>query len=190
VAEARATPRDFRIGHPEGNLHAPRVVLAAGLGNAALAPLFGLSAPVRPQRGQVLVTERTREILDIPTTTVRQVQEGSLMLGDSQEEVGPDLSQKPDVMAAIAARAVATFPWIADLAIVRAWSALRVMAPDGLPIYDQAETLPGAFTANCHSGVTLAGAHARLLAPMIARGALDPTLAAFSAARFAERKAA
>ncbi len=185
VTTVRAAPRDFRIETPGGTVQAPCVVLAAGLGNAALAPVFGLNAPVRPQRGQVLVTERAAHRFRMPTTTVRQTREGSLMLGDSMEEVGFDLSQKPDVMAAIAKRGVATFPWMAELSIVRAWSALRVMAPDGLPIYDQSVEYPGAFTANCHSGVTLAGAHARLLAPMIARGALDPMLGALSASRFA-----
>ena len=59
-----------------------------------------------------------------------------------------------------------------------------VMAPDGLPIYDQSERFPGAFTANCHSGVTLAGTHANRLAPMIAAGRLDPEMSLFSARRF------
>jgi glycine/D-amino acid oxidase-like deaminating enzyme len=79
---------------------------------------------------------------------------------------------------------VLSFPWLRELQIVRAWAALRVMPPDGLPIYDQSERLPGAFTANCHSGVTLAAAHADILAPMIAEGALDPALDLFSAKRF------
>ena len=70
-----------------------------------------------------------------------------------------------------------------DLQIVRAWAALRVMPADGLPIYDQSEQFPGAFTANCHSGVTLAGVHANLFAPMVAAGMLDPTLERFSARR-------
>ena len=92
------------------------------------------------------------------------------MLGDSQEDVGFDTSQKPDVMRTIARRAVLSFPWLRDLQIVRAWAALRVMPPDGLPIYDQSERFPGAFTANCHSGVTLAAAHANAFAPMVAAG--------------------
>ena len=58
------------------------------------------------------------------------------------------------------------------------------MPPDGLPIYDESEQFPGAFTANCHSGVTLAAAHANAFAPMVAAGALDPMLTAFSAKRF------
>ncbi len=190
VTTATAAPHDFHVQTGAGAFAAPRIVLAAGLGNAELAPIFGLNTPVRPQRGQILVTERARSILPIPTTTVRQTGEGTIMLGDSMEEVGFDTRQSPPVMAQIAQRAALSFPWIAELNVIRAWSALRVMAPDGLPIYDQSERCPGAFTANCHSGVTLAGAHARTLAPMIASGALDPMLAPFSARRFDVPRAA
>jgi len=180
VAEAAAAPHDFRVD----DLAAPVVVLAAGLGNARLAPLFGLSAPVEPQRGQILVTERTARILEMPTTTVRQTLEDGIMIGDSQEDVGFDTGQRPAVMAAMARRAVLSFPWLAELQVVRAWAALRVMPPDGVPIYDRSERFPGAFTANCHSGVTLAGAHANLFAPMVAAGALDADMTPFSARRF------
>jgi glycine/D-amino acid oxidase-like deaminating enzyme len=184
VTEGQAAPHDFMVMAGGRRFTAPRIVLAAGLGNAELAPRFGLSAPVRPQRGQILVTERAAEVLPMPVTTIRQTQEGSLMMGDSMEEVGFDVRQKPEVMRGIAERAVLSFPWIGRLNVVRAWSALRIMPPDGTPIYDQSRRFPGAFTANCHSGVTLAGAHARLLAPMIAAGALDPMLDPFSARRF------
>ena len=130
------------------------------------------------------VAERTRQVLPLPIATIRQTVEGSIMLGDSQEDAGFDTSQRPAVMRTIARRAVLAFPWLRDLQIVRAWAALRVMPPDGLPIYDQSEQYPGAFTANCHSGVTLAGAHANLFAPMVAAGELDPALERFSARRF------
>src|SRR5437762_12303567 len=184
VTEASVAPGDFRIRAADGEIGAPKVVLAAGLGNAALAPLFGLSAPVKPLKGQILVTERAREMLPLPLTTIRQTDEGTIMLGDSQEDAGFDTSQRPAVMQTIARRAVLAFPWLRDLQIVRAWAALRVMPPDGLPIYDQSEQFRGAFTANCHSGVTLAGAHANRFAPMVVAGELDPALAAFSAGRF------
>jgi glycine/D-amino acid oxidase-like deaminating enzyme len=184
VGDANAAPGDFQIALGDGEIGAPKVVLAAGLGNAGLAPLFELNAPVEPQRGQILVTERAQHVLPMPTTTIRQTVEGGIMLGDSQEDVGFDTSQKPAVMRMIARRAVLSFPWLRELQIVRAWAALRVMPPDGLPIYDQSERFPGAFTANCHSGVTLAAAHANLFAPMVAAGTLDPTLDLFSAKRF------
>jgi glycine/D-amino acid oxidase-like deaminating enzyme len=184
VDYAAAQPNDFRLGSGADEIAAPKIVLAAGLGNAALAPLFGLSAPVRPQRGQILVTERAGRVWPIPLGSLRQTLEGSIMIGSSEEEVGFDTGQKPDVMQVIARRAVETFPYIAELQIVRAWAALRVMPPDGKPIYDESEKFPGAFTANCHSGVTLAGAHANAFAPMVAAGGLDPMLAPFSAKRF------
>ncbi len=184
VTEAGAAPDDFRIQLAGGEIGAPKVVLAAGLGNADLARHFGLSAPVKPLKGQILVTERVRQVLPMPITTIRQTIEGGIMLGDSQEDAGFDLSQRPAVMQTIARRAVLSFPWLRDLQIVRAWAALRVMPRDGLPIYDQSERFPGAFTANCHSGVTLAGAHANLFAPMVAAGALDPALELLSAKRF------
>jgi glycine/D-amino acid oxidase-like deaminating enzyme len=184
VTAASAAPGDFRLSVGGEEIGAPKIVLAAGLGNAELAPLFGLSAPVRPQRGQILITERTSRIWPLPLGSLRQTQEGTIMLGSSEEEVGFDTGQKPEVMQAIARRAVRTFPWLAELQIVRAWAALRVMPPDGLPIYDESEEFPGAFTANCHSGVTLAGAHANAFAPMVATGALDPMMMPFSAKRF------
>jgi glycine/D-amino acid oxidase-like deaminating enzyme len=184
VTEAMAAPGDFRLDLAGEAIAAPKIVLAAGLGNAKLAPLFGLSAPVRPQRGQILVTERAARIWPLPLGSLRQTQEGSIMLGSSEEDVGFDTSQKPEVMQKIAHRAVLSFPWLAELQIVRAWAALRVMPPDGLPIYDESEQFPGAFTANCHSGVTLAAAHANAFAPMVAQGALDPMMAPFSAKRF------
>ena len=184
VTEAVASPGDFRIQLAGGEIGASKVVLAAGLGNADLAPHFGLSAPVKPLKGQILVTERAQQVLPMPITTIRQTVEGSIMLGDSQEDAGFDTSQRPAVMQTIARRAVLSFPWLRDLQIIRAWAALRVMPPDALPIYDHSERFPGAFTANCHSGVTLAGAHANLLAPMVAAGMLDPELELFSAKRF------
>lgn len=191
VTAIKALPGDFAVDLGADTVRAPRLVLASGLGNADLAPLVGLSAPLRPERGQILVTERTRQVLALPTHVVRQTEEGSLLLGDSKEDLGFDtLTQTPAIMRAIARRAVQTFPWIAALNIVRAWAALRVMSPDGKPIYDASERFPGAYIANCHSGVTLAGAHASLLAPMIAAGALAPDLSPFSARRFHVQKTA
>jgi len=89
------------------------------------------------------------------------------------------------VIGEIAARNVRVLPARADANVVRIWAALRVMSPDGLPIYDQSTRYPGAFAATCHSGVTRAGAHAMALAPAILASTLPDSLAAFSARRFA-----
>ena len=39
------------------------------------------------------------------------------------------------------------FPALQSANIVRTWAALRVMSPDGYPIYQQSEQYPGAFAA-------------------------------------------
>jgi hydrogen cyanide synthase HcnC len=170
-------------------VRASKLVLAAGNGNARLAPMVKLSAPVRPQRGQIVVTERVRPFLPYPVVTIRQTDEGSVMLGDSVEEAGFDDSVGSGVVAAIADRARRMFPLVGGLNVVRSWAALRVMTADGFPIYDQSAECPGAFIATCHSGVTLAANHALELAPMIAAGQLHPDLEVFSARRFDVPKA-
>jgi hydrogen cyanide synthase HcnC len=58
------------------------------------------------------------------------------------------------------------------------------MSPDGFPIYEQSERFPGAFAATCHSGVTLAAAHALALAPAILDEVLPDPLATFASTRF------
>ena len=174
----------FRIETAEGPVLAGKVVLAAGIANARLAPMVGLSAPVRPQRGQVLVTERCAPFLSHPLVTLRQTDEGSVMIGDSAEEAGLDERIGLGVLGAMAERAVRMFPKIARLNVVRSWAALRVMTRDGFPVYDRSEEAPGAFLATCHSGVTLAAAHSGPLAAMIAEGALAADMAPFSARRF------
>jgi hydrogen cyanide synthase HcnC len=183
----RIEPRDggFRLVTKGGEIGAGKIVLAAGIGNARLAPMVGLEAPVRPQRGQLIVTERTAPFLDFPVVTIRQTDEGGVMVGDSQEEAGADPTVGMPILSVLAQRAVRMFPQLGRLNVVRTWAALRVMTQDGFPIYDQSESCPGAFVATCHSGVTLAANHALVLAPLIAAGALPAeTFRPFSARRF------
>jgi glycine/D-amino acid oxidase-like deaminating enzyme len=180
----------FRIATPAGEIRAGKVVLAAGLGNAKLAPLVGLSAPVRPQRGQVMVTEKLAPFLQYPLGTIRQTDEGGVMLGDSKEEVGFDTGNSHQVLGAIAAHAVKVFPRLAGAQIVRSWSALRVMSADGYPVYDRSVACPGAYLVTCHSGVTLAAAHATQIADAIATDRWPDTISAFSARRFGDVPAA
>jgi len=185
VEDIEHTGGEFRLTTRSGEVRAAKVVLAAGIDSVRLAPMVGLNVPVRPQRGQLIVTERTAPFLHYPMQTVRQTDEGTIMIGDSQEEVGADPSSTRDVTAVLANRAIRIFPQLATLNIVRSWGCLRVMTKDGFPIYEQSTTWPGAFNASCHSGVTLAAAHALFLAPQIAEGQLSPQdFAPFSARRF------
>lgn len=175
----------FEMTTPHGVIRSKKIVLASGLGNQILGNKIGLSVPVRPQRGQIIVLERTKRILHVPFATLRQMDEGTWLIGDSQEEVGyADGVVGLPVLATLANRAVRTIPKLREVRVVRSWSALRVMSKDGFPIYEQSARYPGAFVATCHSGVTLAAAHALRLAPMINQGELSPEMGSFSTRRF------
>ena len=164
---------------------AARIVLAAGLSNRELAPQIGLHAPVSPSRGQVLITERLKPFLPFPTNKARQTHEGTIQLGSSTEDVGLDDSTTVSAIETLARRGIATFPILSTARLVRAWGALRVMTPDGAPIYQESTSHPGAFVATSHSGVSLAAAHAYVLGPWMAGLGKEPDeLAEFAGERY------
>ncbi|QCY09494.1 FAD-dependent oxidoreductase [Pseudomonas sp. MPC6] len=184
VDDIRQSAAGFEITAGSERMASDRLVLAAGLGNRALGALLGQDIPLEPSRGQILITERLKPFLHYPTTYVRQTDEGTVQLGDSAERVGFDDRTSVSVMSQIAGRAVTCFPQLEHVRLVRAWGSLRVLSPDGAPIYEDLANAPGCFVVSCHSGVTLAAAHALTLAPWIA-GAKDlPRVSAFSLQRF------
>ena len=174
----------FEITAGSQRIASDRLVLAAGLGNRALGALLGQDIPLEPSRGQILITERLKPFLQYPTTYVRQTDEGTVQLGDSAERVGFDDRTSVSVMSQIAGRAVKCFPQLEHVRLVRAWGSLRVLSPDGAPIYEDLANAPGCFVVSCHSGVTLAAAHALTLAPWIAGAEALPTVSSFSLQRF------
>lgn len=175
---------EFRVRTGATEHVAGKLVLAAGLGNRALAPLVGLEAPVQPLRGQILVTERVQPFLRHPSLHVRQTGEGVVQLGDSKEDVGLDDGTTLAQLARIADRAIRCFPLLKSVNVVRTWGALRVMSPDGFPIYQASTSCPGAFVVTCHSGVTLASQHAGPLTDWIRGGPEPADITGFKAERF------
>jgi glycine/D-amino acid oxidase-like deaminating enzyme len=190
IEKISAAPNHFSVTVQGETYAAPRLVLGAGLGNRALGAQVGLNVPVSPVRGQIIVTERMQPVLPMPTLMIRQTVEGTIMIGESREEAGFDDATSPEIIRTLAERAVRTFPFLREARIVRTWGALRVMAPDGLPIYQQSAQFPGAFVCTCHSGVTLAAAHALHYARYVSEGALPAELKRFSTERFDVRAAA
>lgn len=180
----------FRIRTDNAEYAAAKVLIAAGNGSGALGRQVGLDVPVRPQRGQMMVTERFPPILPLPAGGIRQTGDGTFQLGATKEEVGFDISTTVDAAATMARNTLQVLPFLGSARLVRHWSALRVMTPDGHPIYAQSESHPGAFVALCHSGVTLAAAHAEMLADAVAAGAFPDEIAPFHHRRFDVQTAA
>lgn len=185
VRALRPDGSGFAIETDKGVVRCGSIILTAGLGNAELAPQLGMTAPVRPVRGQILVTEKIEPFLHYGTNFIRQTVEGGCLFGESSEEAGLDESTTLPILRETARRAVTAFPLLRDVRVVRAWGALRIMTRDGVPVYQQSPTHPRAFVVSVHSGVTLAPFHAGAMATTLRAGKLDPEqFSPFSPERF------
>ena len=81
------------------------------------------------------MTERVEPLFNHVLGQIRQTDEGTVMLGATAEDVGFDTSFNFDMAAKIVDRAIRKVPALKTLKLIRSWSALRIMSPDGFPIY-------------------------------------------------------
>jgi glycine/D-amino acid oxidase-like deaminating enzyme len=177
-------PAGIRLSGPWGRVSADRVILAAGTAVTGLAAPLGLSVPMRRSKGQVLVTEKCRPFLAHPASGIRQTASGGVLIGDSDDDRDDADATDERIAAALAARAIRTFPLLGSLRVIRSWAGFRIKPLDGLPVYDRAARLPGVWVAACHSGVTLAAIHAFDLAGRILADRPGDDLLPFSSRRF------
>ena len=176
--------RGYRIQTRDIRFDTAKVVLAAGVGIPALAAQLGIQIPVRPQRGQIIVTERLRPVLPLPISGIRQTAEGCFMFGFTNEEVGLDTSVTIDALRRIAVNTIQVFPDLAGVRMQRCWAALRPLAPDQFPIYHHSRRCPGAYVLTSHSGVTLAPLYADTMARWIVDAREPAGFENFSLRRF------
>ena len=184
VRTIEPTSGGFRILGDWGEAWAEKVVLAGGIGNQRLAPMVGMACPLIRDKGQVLVTEKCTPFFPYSSAIICQTDTGGITIGSSSDTVSESILTSQPLSAVLAKRAVQAFPALAALNIVRTWTGFRIMPPDGLPIYEQSGSAPGAFVVACHSGVTLASNHALELASRILAGQLGADLEAFHSGRF------
>lgn len=176
----------FELSTADGKVVAAceKLIVAAGHGSRELGSQVGLDVPIHPDQGQVLVTEKVEPVLAFPTNYVRQTDDGSFMLGPSSKDVGYHLGTDPGTLQDISRRCIKAFPLLKSLRVQRVWAALRVMTPDGFPVYQQSTSHPGAFSFACHSGVTLAASHALQVAQWVEAGSIPEQYQIFHPQRF------
>ncbi len=185
VEKVTAVKDGYRLESSSGKiLNAEKVIICAGLGSNHFAEQLGFTTRVSPLRGQNIVTEKMPVFINRPSMTIRQVNEGSIQLGDSKEDVGYDDGTTMDIASKITKRAIMTYPCLGKARMVRSWGALRIMSPDGLPIYTQSSENPGCYWLTCHSGITLAAAHSQLLPLWLEEHESAPNLEKFDEKRF------
>lgn len=174
----------YQVMAGETLLAAEQVIIAAGNDTMSFAEPLDLPVHVEAERGQLLITERVAPIFPYAASGVRQTARGTFQLGATNERVGRSLGTTPEGARSIAQRAINIFPALGDLRVVRQWAGLRVLSPDGFPIYDQSRTHRGIHVVVCHSGVTLAAVHAGPFANWLVQGGGGPHYVAFRGDRF------
>lgn len=175
----------WRLKTDTGLVEADNIVISAGLETERLAKLAGLYVPVRPQRGQILVSERRTRTMRLPASTLRQTADGTFLVGATKEDVGLDSSSTSTAAHDLAARVLRIHPDLEHMKVVRQWGGLRILTPDEAPIYEFGD---GVTAVACHSGITLSPIHAMQIVDRITRKGCENSLAAFSSSRFEEPK--
>lgn len=176
----------YRVKTSGGEIKTEKVVLAAGLGNIKLAEKLGVNSHLKPQKGQLLVTEKIIPFLSFPFGGLRQTGHGSVMIGATQENTGYDVSTTMPKLVHLAKRAVQTFPHLKHIKVVRSWGSLRVLTEDGLPLYDHLSEfdLPNVYLLGTHSCVTLTSLHSTLFPRWILGGQRPKEIESFNLERF------
>ncbi|MGR4882431.1 NAD(P)/FAD-dependent oxidoreductase [Streptomyces sp. LARHCF249] len=177
------TIRGVRTARRE--LLAPAVVNAAGTWAGAVAELAGVSLPVLPRRGFVLVTEPLPRVVrhkvyaadyiaDVASgsaalqssAVVEGTPAGPVLIGATRERVGFDRTLSTEALRRLATQAAALFPVLADVKVLRAYHGFRPYLPDHLPAIGPDPRRPGLLHACGHegAGIGLAPATGALIA--------------------------
>lgn len=171
-----------------GDFAADHVIVAAGPWSAEVAGRLGVHLPVRPRRGTLLVTTRMprriwHKVYDADyvgavgsddaslqtSSVIESTASGTVLIGSSRERRGFDERLEARVLAAIAAKAVALFPFLAEVAVMRAYGGFRPFVPDHLPVVGPDPRLPGLWHATGHegAGIVLSAATAELIVDLL-----------------------
>ena len=168
----------------QGSYQCEKLVIAAGHGSSRLLTTLGHKLHVYQQRGQLMVTERAKRVLRFPILAVRQTVDGTFMIGLSTEDTAHDAHVTIEAMKSQASNAIKLFPELGKLNWVRGWGAIRIMTPDGGPIYDRLPDQKNIYILTGHSAVTLAPAMTHHIARWILEKEEAPQISHFGNGRF------
>lgn len=197
-----------------GTIRTGMVVNCAGAWASQVAQLVGVEVPIRPRKGQLVVTEKLPPIQKgvilsaeymaikynpelVNSTTdpfvrrsislvMEQTFEGNLVIGGNREFVGYDRRVDPNAISGILQNALSWVPGLAGVNVIRTFAGLRPYTPDGLPILGPVPGVRGFYMAAGHEGdgIALAPVTGVMMAEFLIRGRTEYPIELFSLERF------
>ncbi|WP_046508712.1 NAD(P)/FAD-dependent oxidoreductase [Streptomyces odonnellii] len=211
VRDGRGAVRGVRTNSSSAPvIHGGSVVNATGTWSGQTAGLAGVPVPVLPRRGFILVTEPLPRVIRHKVYTAEYVanvasgsaaletsvvvegtRAGTVLIGASRERVGFDRSVSLPVLRKLAAQAIAVFPFLAEVTLLRSYLGFRPYCPDHLPVIGADPRAPGLLHAGGHegAGIGLSTGTGRLIAQVITGAEPDLDLTPFRPDRFEEAAA-
>ena len=200
-----------------GEIKTGLVVIAAGAWSPQVAAMLRLRVPIKPRRGQILVTEtfpleKTRYMIEADqlrvlspeqiqaaedprtkhgvVTVLSQPRSGNWLVGSSRDFPGYDKRTTLETMTLIVKRALRYYPTLEHANVIRTFAGLRPYCEDGHPIVDRVDEIDGLILATGHhgEGVSLAPATAKLVVELATKGRTPGHIEEFSYNRFRDHK--
>lgn len=185
----------FLIETKNGEVHAEKVVNAAGVWAPFIGKMLDIDIPIIPRKGHIIVGAREKPVMfrnmmefgylmnkfgreriadEITAkhgvaTVMEPTESQNFLLGSSRQYVGYDSSIDIQVVNTIARRALRFFPKMDDFKIIRSYTGFRPFTEDHLPIVSAVEEMPGFYIAAGHEGdgISLATGTGKLMEEII-----------------------
>ncbi len=173
----------------KGPLEADQVVLAGGAWTGAFSKKTGVSLPVRPVRGQVVLFQGEpglfKSVLFSSNAYLVPRLDGRVYVGSTLEEAGFDKSVTQEAVSRLTQGAWQAVPALKKAKVEAVWAGLRPASPDGWPYLG---TLPGfenLWVASGHftHGILLSAVTGHLMAQALSGERTDIPLEPFRVGR-------
>ena len=187
---------------PDGDVRCEQLVVALEPWTRPFLTPLGLDVPVRPQRGQIFVTEPLPPLMEVaclygvsPYIYWRQTKHGGLTIGGARpqdthgdfllESVGAATTL--DIQRIVLDMVARVHPSLADVAVIRWWGGVMGFTADLLPVLGRLDGHPNVVTACgfCPNGILCAPMTGRAIADVVTGETPDVPLEAYSLRRFA-----
>ncbi|MBW1696571.1 MAG: FAD-binding oxidoreductase [Deltaproteobacteria bacterium] len=181
-----------RIVTDRGDYFAERVVIASGINTPEIvASACGISIPVVPARGQVIITEAyrpmiTRSISLLSHLYIKQTANGNFYLGSYTEYAGRENRVVLETLSSYAQTLVRVVPVLARIRALRFFAGFRPMSEDGLPIIGPLPECPHLIVASGHgrTGIRYSASTGKAVSELILEGKTKIPVDAFAVDRF------